>query len=96
VLLNKKAEYGDRSDAATDLAAYDEPEAEAALAQVAMDPSEDEDLLDHCGEALATIWCRKGRMDSSVFAKMPPPARTIAEAIIRDKSPRLLGSKPAS
>jgi hypothetical protein len=39
---------------------------------VATDTTEDEVLLDNCGQSLAEIWFRKGRMSADVFAKMPP------------------------
>ena len=59
VLLDKRPENYDRDDAALDLGAYDEPDAEEALFQVATDPATDDDLADRCGESLANIWCRK-------------------------------------
>jgi hypothetical protein len=81
VLLDANGEYGDRIDAASVLAAYDEPEAEDARSRVATDATEDENLLDHCGESLAEIWSRKGTINAEVLAKMAAPARKIAESI---------------
>ena len=55
VLLDLAAPFGDRGDAAMDLGAYDEPEAERALMQVATDPAVDEDIADSCGESLGDV-----------------------------------------
>ncbi len=55
VLLDRKAPFGDRHDAAMDLGASDQPEAAAALNQVADDATEDPDLVEECRESLMTI-----------------------------------------
>lgn len=75
VLLDVAAEFGDRDDAAMDLAAFDEPAAEEALLKIVLDPSEDEELVDSAGESLHEIWTRKGKHDASAVARMHPAAR---------------------
>ncbi len=55
VLLNRLAPFGDRSDAAMDLGAFNEPEAAAALNQIADDATEDPDLVAECRESLMDI-----------------------------------------
>lgn len=55
VLLDRLAPFGDRSDAAMDLGAFDEPEAAAALKQLAEDATEDPDLVEQCRESLMDI-----------------------------------------
>ena len=55
VLLDPVNEFGDRHDAAVDLASYDEPEVIAALTRVKNDPKEDEDLVEEAGQSLLEI-----------------------------------------
>ena len=64
VLLNPLAPFGDRSDAAMDLAAFDEPEAAAVLNQIADDATEDPDLVEECRESLMDIEHRSGAAPS--------------------------------
>jgi hypothetical protein len=75
VLLDSAEEIGDRQDAAMDLSAYDEPAAEQALLQIALDPSSDEDLADEAGHSLWEIWGRKGKRDAAAVARMHRAAR---------------------
>jgi hypothetical protein len=75
LLLDKGAEFGDRDDAAMDLAGFDDPEAEEALTTVAQDLADDEDIVDRAGESLAEIWKRKGKWDSGIVAQMHPESR---------------------
>ncbi len=89
VLLDKDAEYGDRDDAAMDLAAYDEPEAESALIKVACDPEVYEGLADSCGESLGEIWVRRDATDKSIFKKLTPTAARILLGVLEANSPRL-------
>ena len=75
VLVDCACEYGDRHDAAMDLAAFDEPEVEAALLAVALEHSEDPDIADAAGESLSEIWLRKGKNFPELVAAMHPEAR---------------------
>mgnify|MGYP001561325861 CR=1 FL=1 len=87
VLLDPTAEFGDRDDAALDLGAYAQPEAEAALLRVACDPSSDLQLVDTCGEALGEIWCRKGKLNLEAIQQLPDAARLTATAVIESQRP---------
>ena len=75
VLLDSAAEFGDRHDAAMDLAEYDDPSAEQALLRIALDSAADGDLADEAGHSLSQIWRRAGKHDSSLVAQMHPEAR---------------------
>ena len=92
VLLNQDAEFGDRDDAAIDLGAFDEIDAENALAQVACDETADENLADSCGESLAEIWCRKGRVTGDIIGRLTPVARRIATGTMEALCPALAAS----
>ncbi len=59
VLLDRDAPFGDRHDAAMDLADYDNPEAINALTKVKDDPSEDADIAEEAGQSLLEIDRRK-------------------------------------
>ena len=75
VLLDSAAEFGDRHDAAMDLAEYDDPAAEQALLRIALDATADGDLADESGHSLSQIWRRAGKHDASLVAQMHPEAR---------------------
>lgn len=90
VLLDSSNEFGDRDDAALDLSLYDEPEAEAALAQIATDATNDEDLADTCGESLAEIWLRKGCVDREVFARLSPASKRVVILMLEASRPDLM------
>ena len=75
VLLDPAAEFGDRHDAAMDLAEYDDQAAEQALLRVALDVSADNELADEAGHSLWQIWQRVGKHDAGVVARMHPEAR---------------------
>jgi len=89
VLLDEKAEYGDRHDAAMDLAAYDAEEVEDALASVACDPATDVDLAEECGASLAEVWCHRNVVTKAVLMKLTPSSLPIAMATLRARSPSL-------
>lgn len=75
LLLDKKAEFGDRDDAAMDLGEFDDTAAEEALTTVVQDSTEDGDIADRAGESLSEIWKRKSKWDSSLVPRMHPEAR---------------------
>ena len=79
VLLDSAAEFGDRHDAAMDLAEYDDSVAEQALLQVALDVSSDDELADEAGHSLLQIWRRSGKRDCDAVARMHPEARKFFE-----------------
>lgn len=55
VLLDRSREFGDRHDAATDLAFYHEPEVIEALKCVRSDPAEDPDIVEEAEQSLIEI-----------------------------------------
>ena len=55
VLLDRDREYGDRHDAAMDLSMYGGEAVEAALMQVALDETEDPDLIEECEQSLLEV-----------------------------------------
>ncbi|MEM9403548.1 MAG: hypothetical protein AAGA44_13810 [Pseudomonadota bacterium] len=55
VLRDRSAPFGDRHDAAMDLADYDEPEVVDALTKVKEDPSEDADIAEEAAHSLLEI-----------------------------------------
>jgi len=79
VLLDTSAEFGDRSDAAMDLGAFDEPAAEEALLTIVQSETEDEGIVDSAGESLWQVWTRKGKYDAEMVARMHPAARKFFE-----------------
>jgi hypothetical protein len=74
VLLNRNADLGDRDDAAMDLAAFDQPEVQHVLAQIALDMTTDATLAESCAESLAEIWCRNDNLDLRVHKRISSPS----------------------
>ena len=93
VLLNTKAEFGDRDDAAMDLGAYDDPEAELSLLKIASYENDDPHLLDRCGESLGEIWCRKGQVNHEALKRLKGRALESALGMIKSRHPELLGKE---
>ncbi len=60
-LLDKNADFGDRSDAAMDLELFSGPEVEDALLKTVNDQDVDADLATDCCESLVAIWVRENR-----------------------------------
>lgn len=89
VLLDFEAEFGDRQDAAMDLAAFDDETVEQALVSVACDKNSDDDLANSCGEFLAKIWCRKNLVNQQVLTELAPASLRIALATLQSCSPVL-------
>ena len=87
VLLDCNAQSGARDDAATDLSAFDEPEAEAALVVVASDPTTDPHLAETCGASIAEIWCRREELDVAVLRRLRDRALDIVVGTVRAKKP---------
>lgn len=77
VLLDQSENYGDRDEAATQLADFDGPRARAALSKVAV--SDPEELLAQtAADSLSQIWVRTGDPDWEVFRQLKGWARTEA------------------
>lgn len=94
-LLDRQADLGGRDDCAMELSRFDDSEAEAALLEVGSDATEDEGLLDSCGESLGEIWARKGRIDIGGFRALQEPARSIAVRMLKRYRPDLLATVSA-
>jgi hypothetical protein len=95
VLLDPEAEFGDRQDAAMDLAVFDDEAVEQALARIACDTSSDDDLADSCGESLAEIWSRKNLVNQQVLVELAPVSLRIALATLQSCSPELASQAEA-
>jgi hypothetical protein len=87
VLLDESAEYGDRGDAAMDLGAYDEPEAEGVLLSVACRPGAHPDLAERRGESLGEIWSRRDALDADGLARLEGAAKEMALGVIEARRP---------
>jgi hypothetical protein len=62
ILLDKDAEYGDRSDALTALSELNPEFLESDLLNMARDRSEDEELVEDAGDALGLMWVKFGQI----------------------------------
>ena len=89
ILLDEKAELGDRDDAAMDLSEYDDANVEGALSIIACDSDPDEVLADSCAESLAEIWSRRGSVSEEIWRTLSPVSRPIAFSTIKALNPSL-------
>ena len=87
MLLDRSRGWAMRDDYATFMIDYDEPEVEEALFRVASDPTEDDDMAESCGEAVAEIWCRKGTLKIDALRKLNAAALEEALGIIKVRQP---------
>jgi hypothetical protein len=87
VLLDVTAAEADRDDAAMDLSTYDDPEVEEALIRVGVEPSTPRSVAASCGESLAEIWLRKGKLNLSALKLLRSEARDEALALISAREP---------
>lgn len=85
ILNDKNIEFGDRDDAAIDLAYYDDPLAENNLVERIMDVSEDEDIVDRCIESLYQIWERKKICNENISKQIPKKFLKIWHIYFPDK-----------
>lgn len=85
--MDRGARIDDRDDAAIDLGQSDEPGALAALLEVASNPYDDETVVGSCGESIADIAIRSGKLDRRWFEILAPPA-------LRELRSRLEGERP--
>jgi hypothetical protein len=93
-LMDKNIDEGGRDDCAMALEDSEDPDAEAALATVALDPETPELLAETCGESLAFIWVRRGQLNESVVQQLQGDALEGARKIIQALRPGgLPGSK---
>jgi hypothetical protein len=87
ILLDAGASEADRDDAAMDLAAYDEPEAEEALIRVGANSSTPPSVAASCGESLAEIWIRKRTLNLDALKHLQSEACSEAIGLIRAREP---------
>lgn len=90
VLLNREAEFGDRDDAAMDLAAYDDEQAEHALMSIAEDITVNKLLAERCAESLAEIWVRKKETQDNKIARLRHDVRQTAVTIMESLCSRTI------
>jgi tetratricopeptide (TPR) repeat protein len=96
VLLDRSARYDERHAAAKDLAAFDQPEALAALVEVATDPESDPGLLAGCGESIGAIWARNGSVDPVGLERLRGEARTAAQGLLDARELAAIGEADRS
>lgn len=75
VVLDKRARWDERDDAAMYLAEFDDLDSYNALISVARDLSEDEVLQSTCGESIGIRWKRDNFFDRDIFDILSPSAR---------------------
>jgi hypothetical protein len=95
-VLDKKIDLGGRLDCVTALEDSDDPEAEAALGKVALDPETEPMLADAVGDSLAIIWVRQNRLNEDLVKRLSGDALLGARNIIGALRPEWLSRLPSS
>ncbi|MGA5822356.1 hypothetical protein ACPC54_31370 [Kitasatospora sp. NPDC094028] len=81
----------ERYDAASDLEDFPSDAVVAALAGIACDPTQpDEVFVALCAESIAGIWVHRGAVDHELLARLTPWARREAQAVLTHRAPALL------
>lgn len=84
ILLDSTARDDERDDAAMDLVDFDGNEVVQALFMVATDRSfQSEMVKGSCGESLASIWIRTGKIDFELLSRLEGTAKTEAMGLIK-------------
>lgn len=94
ILLDRGLDYGDRDDAALELASHDEPEAEDALSRTLVANDTYEGLADTCAQSLAEIWSRQGRVELGFIRQLDGDALVVLLATMAKLQPSLARSIP--
>jgi hypothetical protein len=87
VLQDKEANVSEKDDAAMDLASSDNPLAVQALAAQGQDETEDDLVLNSCGESLAEIWIRNDTFVQNLYNTLLPKAQQGVRAVIESLKP---------
>ncbi|CAN7188602.1 hypothetical protein LJR168_000456 [Pseudoxanthomonas sp. LjRoot168] len=82
ILLDGSAAYGDRLDCANHLGEYIDDDVESALCHIACNLAEDEDLVEDCGEALASVRLKRGRVSHELLSRLPRRVQLMAQAVL--------------
>jgi hypothetical protein len=90
LLTDRSARIDERDDAAIDLGSSDDPRAIAALLEIGADRSEIDTVLASCGESLAQIAIRSGRLSRVWIASLAPAAANELVSTIRAERAELL------
>ena len=86
LLRDTDASIAERDDAAMDLGQFDSEKAERALFEIAINDSEDEELLASCGESLAEMWTRQAHFDRIKVNQLAAAAKSEAISYLEAKS----------
>lgn len=87
LLRDPTARLDERVDAAMALWTFSGAEVTAALIRAALDPSEDDLIIETAAESLAEIWKRNDAFDHDVYGTMPAPARLNIDGVFGEDLP---------
>ena len=90
VLLDKSAREDERHDAAMDLSLYPSDKVIEALYRIVVDTSEEDIILDSCGESLATIWISRNQIDKEKISELSKTSFLAAKQVIQGRKPEWL------
>ena len=87
ILCDQTAREDERHDAAMDLREFDDDRALNILLEVASNPTEENIILDACGESIAEIWVKRSYFDLNMYNKIEPIARRELYRYIKGHKP---------
>lgn len=90
LLRDDRARPDERDDAAIDLGSADDPRAVEALLEAGSRAELNETVLASCGESLAHIAARRGRLDPEWQRRLAPPASQELVTSLRAERPDLV------
>ena len=90
LLFDSTAREDEKHDAIMDIGAYNDDRALNALLQIAVDPNENDTILDACGESIAEIWTKRNQFNVEAYKKLRPCAQHEIKIYIKNNKPEWL------
>jgi hypothetical protein len=90
LLFDATAREDEKHDATMDIGEFNDDRAINALLQIAIDPNENETILDACGESIAQIWTKRNQFNVEAYKSFRPCAQEAIKMYIKYNKPEWL------
>jgi hypothetical protein len=89
-LFDAAAREDEKHDAVMDIGEFNDDRALNALLQIAIDPNENETILDSCGESIAQIWTKRNKFNVEAYKNFRPCVKHSIKMYIQYNKPEWL------
>ncbi|GAB4230941.1 MAG: hypothetical protein Tsb0021_09130 [Chlamydiales bacterium] len=87
ILLDPYVGVCEKDDAAMDLAEYPDDRVVEALVKIGSKESEDDTVLNSCGESLGEIWIRRNHLPIALFEQLTQVSKLGALLVVQNEKP---------